>query len=160
MNLSSLSWVRVWGTAPWGSRRVGRVTWMLSFLGTHVKQPRPSNRQFSQRYYPHLTIVSNVFMRNGTNPLMLLSRVYNNISLRHASKLVLSSIGYYVYTKYLRRGFDMTQGQFLSGAFLVWIQGLHSCRIKTKQPNQPQFFIISIGETDGTIPFPNVFEQN
>ena len=32
-------------------------------------------------YFNHLTIVSNIFMRNGIYPLMFIGRVYNNFSV-------------------------------------------------------------------------------
>ena len=43
INLALSMRVRACGTATWGSRRVGCVTWILVFVGTHVKQP-PSSK--------------------------------------------------------------------------------------------------------------------
>ena len=49
--------------------RAGSVTWMLGFPGIHVRVPRPSNCP--------LIIVSNVFIKNGTYPLMFIGITYN-----------------------------------------------------------------------------------
>ena len=48
---------------------------MLGFPGTHVRQSWPSNHRLTLIIY--LTLESNLFLRNGTYPLMFIGRVFD-----------------------------------------------------------------------------------
>ena len=59
---------------------------------------------------------------------------------------------------------DVTQGQFLRGVKLVWIQSFppHVVVVwsRAKESNLPNYLVIGSGGTDGFMPFPRVFVQN
>ena len=62
------------GPAETGGLSASSLPWSINRSAWVLDSPLSS-----QREYPSLTIVSNVFMRNGTYPLLFISRVYNKL---------------------------------------------------------------------------------
>ena len=70
-----------------GNEMVIFITLTNTILASGMKNVATASGDYLV-YFHTLTIVSNIFMRNGTYPLMFIGRVYNRMGLRSQQTLL------------------------------------------------------------------------
>ena len=95
----------------------------IQYLPAGAKKVTAASSDYLVYFYP-LTIVSNVFMRNGTCPLMFIGRVYNSLKTTNI-QWNLENIWYLIYHHHHHPTYtpQKENHDLFTNAYLAWVGG-------------------------------------